>query len=254
MGNIAQRHKYILDILEKDGFVRVRDLSESLGVSEVTIRKDLKQLDERKLLIKSHGSASPFGSLINDRHIDEKEKVQVEEKRRISEAAVALLEPNDKIIIASGTTLLAFARTLDIAVPLTVITPSVRVSLILSYRPNIEIIQLGGTLRKSSASVTGPWSESLLTEMMCSKLFMSVDGIDLDFGLTTSNIAEAHLNQHMIRASKEVIVLADSSKFGRRGFGKICNISQVHHIITDNNAPGNFINLIREKGIKVTLV
>jgi DeoR family transcriptional regulator, aga operon transcriptional repressor len=254
MGNIAQRHKYILDLLEKEGFVKVQDLSESLGVSEVTIRKDLKQLEERKLLLKSHGSASPLGSLIHDRHIDEKEKVQVEEKRRIAAAASSLLNHNDKIIIASGTTLLAFARAIYLAEPFTVITPSVKVSLILSYRPNIEIIQLGGALRKSSASVIGPYSESLLSEMMCSKLFLSVDGIDLDFGLTTSNIAEAHLNQHMIRASKKVIVLADSSKFGKRGFGKICNINQVHHIITDNNAPGSFIHLIREKGIEVTLV
>jgi DeoR family transcriptional regulator of aga operon len=81
-----------------------------------------------------------------------------------------------------------------------------------------------------------------------------VDGIDLDFGLTTSNIAEAHLNQYMINASQEVIVLADSTKFGKRGFGKICNINQIHRIITDRDAPGNIIQIMREKGIEVTIV
>lgn len=254
MRNIAQRQRIILSELEKAGFVRVQDLSASLGVSEVTIRKDLKELEDRKLLIRSHGSASPLSSLINDRHIDEKEKVQVNEKMRIAEAASKLLQKNDRIIIASGTTLLAFAQKIDIAEPVTVITPSVKISLLLSYKPNIEIIQLGGSMRKSSASVIGPYAESLLGEMMCSKLFIGVDGIDLDFGLTTSNIAEAHLNQYMLNAAQEVIVLADSSKFGKRGFGKICNINQVNKIITDVNAPASFVQVIREKGIEVTLV
>lgn len=254
MRNIAQRHKIILIELEKEGYVRVRDLSERLGVSEVTIRKDLKDLEERRLLIRTHGSASPVGSLTIDRHIDEKEKVQVKEKTRIAEAASRLLEKNDRIIIASGTTVLAFAQHITITDPITVITPSVKVSLILSYKSNIDIIQLGGALRKSSASVIGPYAESLLTEMMCSKLFIGIDGLDLDGGLTTSNIAEAHLNHYMLNAAQEVIVLADSTKFGKRGFGKICNINKVHRIITDRNAPANFIQIIREKGIEVTLV
>jgi len=254
MRNIAQRHKIILAELEKTGYVWVHDLSERLGVSEVTIRKDLKELEQRRLLIRNHGSASPVSSLTIDRHIDEKEKVQVNEKIRIAEAASRLLEKNDRIIIASGTTVLTFAQHITITDPITVITPSVKVSLILSYKPNIDIIQLGGALRRSSASVIGPYAETLLTEMMCSKLFIGIDGLDLDIGLTTSNIAEAHLNQYMINAAQEVIVLADSTKFGKRGFGKICKLNKVHHIITDRNAPGNIIQIIRDEGIKVTLV
>jgi DeoR family transcriptional regulator of aga operon len=254
MRNIAQRHKIILSELEKEGFVRVQDLSDRLNVSEVTIRKDLKELESRRLLFRSHGSASLMSPLINDRHIDEKEKVQVNEKLRIGEAANLLLKKNDRIIIASGTTVLTFAQKITMTDPLTVITPSVKVSLILSYKPNVDIIQLGGSIRKSSASAIGPYAESLLNEMMCNKLFIGVDGIDLDFGLTTSNIAEAHLNQYMLNAAQEVIVLADSSKFGKRGFGKICNLNQVHHIITDKDAPHNIIQIIREKGIEVTLV
>ena len=223
-------------------------------LSRLEDMQDLKELEERRLLIRTHGSASPVSSLTIDRHIDEKEKVQVNEKTRIAEAANRLLEKNDRIIIASGTTVLAFAQKITITEPITVITPSVKVSLTLSYMPNIDIIQLGGALRKSSASVIGPYAESLLTEMMCSKLFLGIDGLDLDVGLTTSNIAEAHLNHYMINAAQEVIVLADSTKFGRRGFGKICNLNKVHHIITDREAPGSFIQIIRAKGIEVTLV
>ena len=206
------------------------------------------------MLIRSHGSASQISSLTIDRHIDEKEKIQVQEKLRIAEAANKLLEKNDKIIIASGTTVLAFAQQISITDPITVITPSVKVSLVLSYRPNIDIIQLGGSLRKSSASVIGPNAEDFLSEMMCSKLFIGIDGLDLEQGLSTSNIAEAHLNQYMIEAAQEVIVLTDSTKFGRKGFGKICQLTKVHHIITDRNAPVHMVQYIREAGIKVTLV
>ncbi|MPM53410.1 Glucitol operon repressor [bioreactor metagenome] len=252
--NSGQRYRLILDELEKKGYVSVQDFSEVLGVSEVTIRKDLKELENKKMLLRSHGGASPLSALINDRHIDEKEKIMVDEKIRIANAANQLLNKNDRIIIASGTTLLYFARKISMTEPLTVITSSVKVSLTLCYNPNVEIIQLGGTMRKSSASVIGPYSEQFLNGLMCNKLFIGVDGIGIDFGLTTSNIGEAHLNQCMLNAAKEVIVLSDSSKFGKQGFGKICDIERVHHIITDKNAPQNILQLISDKGIKITLV
>ncbi|MDR1171636.1 MAG: DeoR/GlpR family DNA-binding transcription regulator [Bacteroidales bacterium] len=252
--NIAQRHKAILNELEKEGYVKVIELSDRLGVSAVTVRKDLKELESKKMLFRSHGSVSLFSSLISDRHIDEKEKIMVDEKLRIAEAANQLLMRNDRIIIASGTTILAFANKINFTEPLTVITSSVKVSLSLCYRQNIEVIQLGGSMRKNSASVIGPEAENFLNDLACSKLFIGIDGLDLDFGLTTSNIGEAHLNQRMMRAAQKVIVLADSSKFGKRGFGKICNLNQVHQIITDSNAPASAVQVLREKGIEITLV
>jgi len=92
---------------------------------------------------------------------------------------------------------------------------------------NIDIIQLGGFVRNSSVSVVGNYAEKMLENFSCSKLFMGVDGIDLDYGLTTTNMMEANLNQVMIQAAQKVYVLADSSKFGRRGFGKICDLDAV---------------------------
>lgn len=252
--NNIERHRFIISEVEKRGYVAVKDFSNLLGVSEVTIRKDLKELERKKMLVRSHGGVSPLSSLISDRHIDEKEKIMVEEKLRIAEAANELLNENDRIIIASGTTLLYFARKISIKEPLTIITSSVKVSLTLCYYPNIEIIQLGGDMRKSSASVIGPYAEQFLSGLMCNKLFIGVDGIDIDFGLTTSNIGEAHLNQYMLDAAKEVIVLADSSKFGKQGFGKICNLDRVNHIITDKKAPQNIVQIIQQMGIKITLV
>lgn len=254
MSSIAQRHKYILNQLKIEGFVKVQDLSQALNVSEVTIRKDIRLLESKKMLIRNHGSASALSSLITDKHIDEKEKLFSDEKKRIAEAANNLLDVNDKIIIASGTTLLSFANHIDIQKSLTVITSSVKVSLTLCYHPNIEVVQLGGSLRKNSVSVVGHYAEQILNTLSCNKLFIGVDGIDLNYGLTTSNMSEAYINQKMIEVSDKVVVLTDSSKFGQRGFCKICDFNNIHHIITDSHAPMHMVEMIREMGIEVTLV
>lgn len=254
MSSIAKRHKYILDELKKHGYVKVNDLSEELNVSEVTIRKDLKHLEDKKLLYRNHGSASSLSSIISDRHIDVKEKIQADEKAQIAKMAKTLVAPNDKIMIASGTTLLAFANELVDAENVTIITSSVKVSLTLCYSPNIEIIQLGGTMRKNSVSIIGHYAENILESLSCDKLFLGVDGIDLDYGLTTSDMNEARLNQLMIGAAQKTIILTDSTKFSKRGFCKICDLNKIHHIITDKNAPMHIVQMIREKGIEVTLV
>lgn len=254
MRSIAKRHKYILNQLKINGYVKVQDLSESLGVSDVTIRKDLRTLEKQKLLVRTHGSASALTALITDRHIDEKEKLFSVEKERIAAYSNDLLESNDKIVIASGTTLLTFAHHIDLQKILTVITSSVKVSLTLSYHPNIEIVQLGGALRKNSVSVVGNYAELILDTLSCNKLFLGVDGIDLNYGLTTSNVSEAYINQKMIEVSDEVIVLTDSSKFGQRGFCKICGLEKIDHIVTDTGAPAHMVEVIRKMGIKVTLV
>ncbi|MCD8043109.1 MAG: DeoR/GlpR family DNA-binding transcription regulator [Tannerellaceae bacterium] len=254
MGNIAKRHAYILEALKKDGYVKVQELSEQLGVSEVTIRKDLKLLESKKMLYRNHGSASSLSSIISDRHIDIKEKLFTEEKTRIAQAANKLLEPNDKIMIASGTTLLAFANEITTDQHITVITSSVKVSLTLCYNPYIEIIQLGGIMRKNSVSVIGHYAENILESLTCNKLFLGVDGLDLDYGLTTSDMSEARINQQMIDASQKIIIMTDSSKFGKKGFCKICDFDKIHQIITDTNAPAHFVQTLRERGIEVTLV
>lgn len=257
MRNIARRYSLILEELNRKGYIKVQELSKMLGVSEVTIRKDLKYLESKKVLHRNHGSASSLASLTVERHIDEKAKLQQEEKTRIAKEAVKLLEENDKIIIASGTTLLAFANQLKVekpGFPITVITSAIKVSLLLFANPTIEVIQLGGVLRKTAASTVGHFAESILNHVAVTKLFIGVDGIDLDYGLTTSNTNEGHINQQMIKAAQKVVILTDSTKFGKRGFSKICDFDKVHQIITDTNAPAHYVERLREKGIEVTLV
>lgn len=252
--NIADRHKYIIDKVLKDGSVSVVELSEELQVSSVTIRKDLKFLEEKKLLFRSHGSASNVDPYINERPVNIKERIMVDEKRRIAQKAVELITSEDSIIIGSGTTVLEVARAIDSLGRLTVLTAAMNISQTLLGHNEVEVVQLGGVVRKSSASVVGPYAEQMLMDFACSKLFLGVDGIDADFGLTTTNMLEAHLNQIMMKAAHKTIIVADSSKFGKKGFGKICDIDMVDLIITDSGISSAFANKIEELGVKLIIV
>lgn len=254
MINIAERHKFILDKLHEKGYISVVDLCKELDVSGVTIRKDLKLLEDRSLLFRSHGGATINNPYTNDKPVNEKEKIRRDEKHNIGQAAAALIAPNDAVIIASGTTVLALARSIHPKGHLTVITAALNVALELLRYPEIEVIQLGGLLRNSSSSVTGPYAEKILQDFSCSKLFLGVDGIDVDFGLTTTNIMEAHLNQKMIATVQKTIVLADSSKFGKRGFGRICGMEDIDEVITDRGISDHTVKTMEDMGIKVTIV
>ena len=120
--------------------------------------------------------------------------------------------------------------------------------------PNVEVIQLGGFLRKSSSSVTGPYAQGILNDFFCTKLFLGVDGIDMELGLTTTNSMEAQLNKQMIAQSQKIIVLSDSTKFGKRGFGRICGLEEVDQVITDSGISEHYKKDLESLGIEVTVV
>jgi len=248
-----ERQSIILELLIQHNSILVTDLATHLNVSSVTIRKDLTDLEREKKLYRNHGKAILIDPYIDNRNVSEKEKLYVEEKRLIGMKAASLITPKDSILIASGTTMHALARSIVPADELTVITASMEVSNILASEKNIYIIQLGGILRHSSLSVVGKYAENILADFSCSKLFIGVDGIDLDFGITTTNMMEASLNRVMMQTAQKTIVLADSSKFGRRGFSKIADMEDVDHIITDSRIPPSTALRLEEMGIEVTI-
>lgn len=252
--DIAGRHQYIINEISNEGRVYVLDLCKKLNVSSVTIRKDLKFLEDKNLLYRVHGGATHANPYAMDRHVNEKEKLQASEKNKIGTKASESIASNDSIIIASGTTALAMAKQLRPKGTLTVITSALQVAQILSNSDSIEVIMLGGQLRKTSASVMGPYAESTLNDFYCSKLFLGVDGIDPASGCTTTSVLEAHLNRKMIAVSQKTIVLADSSKFGKKGFGRICGIEDIDEIITDNGIPESMKIELESMGVKITIV
>lgn len=251
--SIAERHKYILAALHRDGFVKVVDIAKKLDVTTVTVRKDLKMLEEKGLLYRTHGSASPVNPHMSDRAVREKEKMQISEKKLIGLCAAGLIEENDSIILNSGSTICAFAEQIIANGRLNVVTSSIKVTSILGEVEGVDITQLGGVLRRSSMSVIGSYTLSFLENITCSKAFLGVDGVDLDYGVTTSNVEEAELNRAMLGVALKTIVLCDSSKFGKKGFGKICNLDRVDVIVTDGGISPSFCRMLEEHGVEVII-
>lgn len=249
-----ERHNLIIQTLLRQESVSVGELSSQLQVSAVTIRKDLSELESLKKLYRSHGNAILIDPYINNRNIIEKAKLASHEKNAIGYYAAQMITCDDSIIIASGTTMLALAHNIEPQNRLTVISSSIKVSEALGANDKIDLLQLGGTLRTSSLSVVGRAAEDFLLDMACSKLFLGVDGFDPGFGITTTDIREADLNKAMMRAAQKTIVLADSSKFGRRGFVKIADFDNVDILITDSHLPDKAAAALEEIGLDLCIV
>ncbi len=248
-----ERHALIMDRLAKQGSIMVSDLVRAMNVSSVTIRKDLTELEKQDKLYRSHGKAILMNPYIHNRSVIEKEQLAVDEKRAIGLAAAQLITRDDSIIIASGSTVHAMARNIKPIHRLTVVSASLPVSEILAQNESIDVMQLGGMLRHSSLSVVGQYSETILRDCSVSKLYMGVDGIDFEFGFTTTDMREAELNQKMMAAAQKTIILADSSKFGKRGFAKIGNMEDIDIIITDAGISPQDARAIEEIGIDLII-
>ena len=249
-----ERHAAILDMLVQQNSISVADMSERMQVSSVTIRKDLTELERANKLYRSHGKAILISPFTRNRNVNIKEQLCAEEKRLIGRVAASMLTDEDSIMLASGTTIHALARSIaENKNKLTVVTASLEAAEILAGKVNVDIIQLGGIMRHSSLSVVGSYAELMLPNFFCSKLFLGVDGIDPDFGITTTDMREANTNQHMMRASQKTIVVADSTKFGRRGFSKIADMEDVDMIITDAHVKPAMVKRIEEMGIEIVI-
>ena len=256
MLSIAERHKYILDKLNEHGFIRIADIAEELGVTTVTARNDVKILESKGLLYKVHGSARLANPHIADRDLMTKSLLNREAKQRIAHRAVELLCNNDSIMISAGSTTYALAEEIRNAKDeksLNVVTPFLKVSALLNEMENVRVEQLGGVVYKKSFSTLGENAGLALQHMVCSKFFVGVDGVDPEFGITTSTIEEAQLSRKMMDASSKTVVLADSSKFGQRGFGHIASLEEVDIIITDSGISKEMQEIIENAGIELII-
>lgn len=251
---IGERRQHILSIVQSEGRVRVRELSKALGISQITIRKDLDHLQARGLLQRSHGGALPAqpGALF-DPSLQEKEKSHHYEKERIGAAAAEMVSEGQCVMLDSGTTTTAVARALKKYSHLTVITNAVNIAAELAGT-DFEVILTGGILRKNSFSLVGPLAEEMLSEMHADILFLGVDGFDMEVGLTTPNLLESRVNRAMVHGATRVVAVCDSTKFDRRSLSRIAGPSQIHHVITDTNLPKAVVQALTELNIGLTLV
>ncbi|MCJ7467298.1 MAG: transcriptional repressor AgaR [Maribacter sp.] len=250
----VERRKRILNLLNEHEQVFVHELSALFKVSEVTIRNDLDLFESKKLLIRSRGGAMKYENSVGiDHQISDKDKINYVEKIKIGKKAAAMVKDGDTIIIDSGTTTLEVAKHLDINCSLNVITNAINIINQIMHCQNFNLIVPGGTLRRNSHSLVGPLAEKNLHNLYVDKLFLGVDGFDIIQGAFTPNIEEASLNQIMIDITKEVILVADSSKFNRRSLAFICPANKINTVVTDEKISDEVHKSLTDIGVKVII-
>jgi DeoR family transcriptional regulator, aga operon transcriptional repressor len=248
-----QRRRNLLDLVDQNGQVTVADLVKRFSISAVTVRSDLDALASIGAIVRSHGGAVRRLEATQDYPLRTKETLHHIEKVRIGKAAAELVRAGETIILDSGSTTAEIARHLKkLKLPsLTVITNALNIAAELADHAGISLMMIGGLLRPISCSFVGPQAEAMMNDFHADRLFLAVDGFDLENGPSTPDVLEAQLNNVMIRSAKEVNVVADFSKLGRRSVSKIGPFDRIRRLITDKRAAPEFTEGLRKKGIEV---
>ncbi len=253
MRNTRQRREQILHSLVQHGNVQVSELATRFRVSTVTIRGDLDRIAAQGLATRSHGGAHLVRMPPRERDIHEKTALNPTPKDRIGAQAARMVSPGDNILIDSGSTTLTLARHLRGQRDITVMTNGLNIAWELASAPGVKLLLTGGQLHPASLSLHGGIAETGLHNYSFDTLFLGVDGLDPQFGLTTHNEAEAHLNRRMVERARRVVVLADASKFGVVSLHRIAGLESVHVIITDQPIASGFGAALRARGIELVV-
>ena len=249
----TNRRLYITKQIEGNEQVDVSVLSKQFEVSEVTIRKDLKHLENKNILIRTRGGAIKKSAINSDLSIFERRKKNTDQKKAIGRLAAGLIQNGETVLLDSGTTIMELAKNLSKQIEITVITNAIDIAYQLIEYPKIKVIVPGGFLRRNSISLVGEQAAETLRNYYCDKCFLSIDGIDAHKGLLTNNLEEAHLSRIAINNSKEVIVLADSNKFENNAILCVAPLSQIDTFITDVNITKEQAQLLKQENIRLLI-
>ncbi|GAA4981175.1 DeoR/GlpR family DNA-binding transcription regulator [Kineococcus glutinatus] len=250
-----QRQSLILDAVRRDGAVRVSDLVERLGVSDMTIRRDIGQLSRRGLVARVHGGATaPEGRSSEEPGFLAKSSLQTAQKRAIGAAAARLVTPGSSVALSAGTTTVEVARALLGVAGLTVVTNSPRVAEVLHEpaRHDRTVILTGG-IRTPSDALVGPVAVRSLQTLHVDWLFLGVHGLDADAGLTTPNLVEGETDRALIAAASTLVVVADATKWGVVGLSTIAGLEEVDVLVSDAALPVQAQAVARERTGRLVL-
>ncbi len=240
-----QRRALILDEVRRRGGVRVNELTRKLGVSDMTVRRDLDALARQGVLEKVHGGAVPvIEASTHEPGFEAKSGLELTAKEDIARTAAALVTPGTAIALSGGTTTFALAHHLLDVPDLTVVTNSVRVADVfhsaqrtVGQRQGAATVVLTGGVRTPSDSLVGPVADRAIGELHFDLLFLGVHGISIEAGLSTPNLAEAETNRRLVRSARQVVVVADHTKWGTVGLSSFAALTQVDTLVTDRGLP-----------------
>lgn len=240
-----QRRALILDEVRRRGGVRVNELTRKLGVSDMTVRRDLDALARQGVLEKVHGGAVPVvEASTHEPGFEAKSGLELSAKEDIARAAATLAAPGTAIALSGGTTTYALAQQLLDVPDLTVVTNSVRVADVFhaaqrsaGTRPGAATVVLTGGVRTPSDSLVGPVADQAIAALHFDVLFLGVHGISPGAGLSTPNLAEAETNRRLVQSARRVVVVADHTKWGTVGLSSFASLDQVDTLVTDAGLP-----------------
>lgn len=252
--NTFERRNRIVEMVNSTGSRLVNDISAELGVTEVTVRADLRLLEERGLLTRFHGGAAridgPGSDPVNasaEISLNERYQLAADPKKRIAIQAARLVKEGDTVILDSGSTTKLLAEELAGMRNIAVITNNLPAASILAENKDITLVVCGGTVRHKTASLHGSIAEYALRDVSANLMFVGADGLDVENGITTFNEGFA-ISAIMAAASRQVVVVTDSSKFARKGFNQVLALDKIDTVITDEEAPAEALAGLRKKG------
>ena len=250
---LEERRQEILRQIDQAGRVAVSELSQQLGVSEVTIRADLQALAERNLVIRTHGGAIPTGGMY-ELALAMRRQRQVQEKSRIGQAGAAMVFDGDAIFLDSSSTALAIVQHLKSHRHLTIITNSLAIAQEMQEATGVRVVMTGGTLQRDTASLIGTEGLEMLRKFNIQKGFFGAHGLNLPEGLTDVSADEAEVKRALVRMCRQTIAVLDATKWGRVGLASFAPPKHINTVITDADASVDLIESVRSVGIEVIIV
>lgn len=252
---VSERRRRVVAQVQRQGSASVTELAALLGVSGMTIRRDLDVLSADGLLDKVHGGATVRRPPSTEElGFEETSQRARSEKGAIAARARALVRPGMSIGLSGGSTTWALAQALREVPDLTLVTNSLRIAEEFHHSSAQQAVVLTGGVRTPSDALVGPVAVRALQVLHCDLVFLGVHGIDEHAGFTTPNIMEAETNRALVETGQEVVVLADHSKWGRVGLTTIVDLDAVDHLVTDDQMPPDAVQTLREHIGTVDLV
>ncbi|UZE95259.1 DeoR/GlpR family transcriptional regulator [Alkalimarinus alittae] len=246
------RHKQIIALVAERGFVTIDDLAQHFQVTPQTIRRDINQLDQEKLLQRYHGGAGIPSSTLNTAYSDRKIQ-NLEEKTRIGEAIASKIPDHSSMFINIGTTTETIAKALLKHHGLTIITNNLHVASILSSKEDFNVIIAGGAVRNRDGGIIGEATVDFVKQFKVDFAIIGISGIDDDGELLDFDYQEVRVAQAIIENARQVFLAADHSKFGRNAMIRLGNISQASHLFTGQTPPKKISGILAEHGVELTV-
>lgn len=247
-----ERQGAIYKLILEHGSAKVNDLSKAFSVSDMTIRRDLEELEKRNMVIRTHGGAILRQDKLSDLSYEKRLSQQSLEKRSIAGEAVKLIGLNELIALDASTSSLEVAKQMVDKSSLNIVTNGIKSAEFL-VKSELDVVFCGGALRKEALSTVGPIAENNLRKFNFTKAFISGNAIHSTKGLMDTNMYEISMKRLMIAQAKDVIVLADSTKLQKFAFHSVCNLDEINLLITDQMAKKEDIEIFKQKGVEVII-